>query len=235
MKVIILSAGFGTRLYPLTKNKAKSLLEVKGKPLIDYTINKIPDEIKETIIVSSGKFYNDFLKWNVKHQNKFKIINDKTFTTEERLGGIGDLWLAIQKEKICDDLLIILGDNFFDFDLGGFLEFFKKEKNISVGLHKTNIEEAKKFGVAEVENNKLINVEEKPENPTSNLIVTGFYIIPKEKISLIEDYMKTDKNKEGVTYLIKDWLEKEPISTYIFEGKWNDMGDIETYNKVNEI
>ncbi|MBU1252329.1 MAG: nucleotidyltransferase family protein [Nanoarchaeota archaeon] len=232
MKAIILAAGFGTRLHPFTLEKPKSLLEIKGMPLIDYIIEKIPRSVDETILVSNAKFYSSFLEWKKTSGAKLKILNDGVLVNEERLGGIADLWLAIQREKINDDLLIILGDNFFDFNLETFLDLFYKDKKISIGLYQTDFQKAKKFGVAEVEGNDLIDIEEKPDKPKSDLIVTGLYLIPKEKISLIQEYMKTNKDKGGITYLIKDWLGKEKIKACTFKGGWEDIGDVETYEKL---
>jgi len=232
MKIVILAAGFGTRLYPLTLEKPKALLEIKGKPLIDYVIEKIPEN-NEIIVVSSGKFYDNFLEWNKRHKNKLKIIDDKTQKNEERLGGIGDLWLAIKEEKIDDDILIILGDNFFGFEISDFIKDFEENKEIMLGVYETNKEHAKKFGVANIDKEgNLIEIEEKPKNPKTNLIITGLYAIPKEKITNIEEYIKSNKNREGITYLIKDLMNKEKIKVHKFIGKWYDIGSLEDYNKL---
>jgi len=231
MKAIILAAGFGTRLHPLTENKAKPLLEIKGRPLLDYIVKKIPSDVEEIILVSNGKFYDDFVKWNDNSEKKLKIINNGVFSNEERQGGISDLWLAISKLGI-DDILVLHGDTLFDFSLEEFVNSFKEARNVSIGLHKMDFEEAKRFGVVEVSHGKIIGIEEKPKEPKSDLIMAGFYIIPKEKIVLIEDYLKTDKNKEGVTFLIQDWVGKEPISPFVFEGVLEDIGTREVYERL---
>ncbi|PIO08459.1 hypothetical protein COU59_01590 [Candidatus Pacearchaeota archaeon CG10_big_fil_rev_8_21_14_0_10_34_12] len=231
MKTVILAAGFGTRLYPLTLNKSKVLLEIKGKPLVDYTIEKIPRK-EGIVIVTNGKFYNDFQEW-AKNHPKIKIVNDNVFENENRLGGIGDLWLAIEKEKIYDDLLIVLGDNFFGFEISDFVETFKKNQEIMMGVYETSIEQAKKFGVVEIDDDmNLKGVEEKPENPRSNLIIAGLYALPKENIKDIREYVRSGKNNEGVTYLIKDLMKREKIKVHQFRGEWHDIGSLEDYKKL---
>src|SRR3989338_949502 len=198
MKAIILCAGYATRLYPLTLDKPKSLLEISGKPILDYIVGKIEKikEVDEIFVVANEKFYNHFGEWLNENKGKFekkiKIVNDETISNETRLGGIGDLDFVIRKEKINDDLLVILGDNLFDFDLISFSEFFKTKNETCVGVYDLkNKEEVKHLGVLEIKNQKLISFEEKPQNPKSTIVSTGIYLFPKKEIKTINDYMKT--------------------------------------------
>ena len=134
MKAIILCAGYATRLYPLTLDKPKALLPIHDRALLDYTIDKLPENIKEIIIVSNDKYYENFLSWATKYGNRMKVLNDETTSNETRLGGIGDLWFAIEKEKVDDDILVLCGDNLFDFDLADFINFFEKHNKSAVFL-----------------------------------------------------------------------------------------------------
>ena len=241
MKAIILCAGYATRLYPLTLDKPKSLLPIFGKPILNYIIEKIEDigGIDEIFVVINDRFSDAFAGWlgdfGKFFEKKIKIINDGTNTNETRLGGIGDLDFAIKREKISDDLLVILGDNFFDFSLTSFLEFFKRTKRICVGVYDLkDKEQAKKFGVLKVGNNRLISFEEKPQNPESTIISTGIYLFPREDLKRVSDYMKTDKSKDGPGYFILDLLKTQEIHTFEFKGKWFDIGTKEIYERVNE-
>ena len=192
MKAIVLCAGYATRLYPLTLDKPKSLLEISEKPLLNYIIEKIekiPD-IDEIFVVANDKFHKQFLDWLNDYENNFtkkiNIINDGTTSNENRLGGVGDLDLTIRKEKINEDLLVVLGDNLFDFDLNSMISFFNKINGITVGIYDLkDWEQAKNFGVFEVKNNKLISFEEKPQNPKSTIISTGVYLFPKKDLKKI--------------------------------------------------
>ena len=239
MKAIILCAGYATRLYPLTLDKPKSLLEVSGKPILDYIVGKIEKikEVDEIFVVANEKFYNHFEKWLEENKKyfvkKINIINDQTETNETRLGGIGDLDFVIRKEKINDDLLVVLGDNLFDFDLISFSEFFKQNNGVCIGVYDLkNKGEAKQLGVLEIKNKKLISFEEKPQNPKTTIISTGIYFFPKEEITTIKNYMKTDKPKDGPGYLILDLLKSQKIHAFEFKGKWFDIGTKEVYEKI---
>ncbi|MBI2043530.1 nucleotidyltransferase family protein [Candidatus Pacearchaeota archaeon] len=242
MKAVILCAGFATRLYPLTLDKPKSLLEISGKPLLNYIVEKIEkiNEINEISIVTNEKFLSQFEKWlqenTKKFEKKIKIINDGTKTNETRLGGIGDLDFAIKKEKINEDLLVVLGDNLFDFDLISFLEFFKKKNEVCIGVYDLkNKEKVRQLGVLEIKNQKLISFEEKPQNPKSTIISTGIYFFPGKNLKKISDYMKTDKPKDGPGYLILNLLNSQDIHVFEFRGKWFDIGTKEIYEKVKDM
>ena len=235
MKAIILCAGYATRLYPLTINKPKHLLEIKGRPILDYIIDKIPKNM-EIILVTNDKFYNNFENWTNKQERKIKVLNDGTLSNEDRLGGIGDLYFVIQKEKINEDIFVILGDNLSDFDLGKFIDFFNKNKKTSLGVFEFKHTDLTKMGVVEAKDNKMISFEEKPKIPKSNLASTGFYIFTKNDLNNIKEYMKTDKPKDAPGFLIKDFFDNgEEIDVFTFTGRWYDIGNKEIYEEVNKI
>ena len=223
----------------MTLDKPKSLLEINGKPVLSYLVEKIErlDNVDEIFIVTNEKFYSHFDEWLKENQKKFakkiKIVNDETKTNETRLGGIGDLNFVLEKEKISDDLLVVLGDNLFDFDLISFLQFFKKINEVVVGVYDLkDFEEAKNFGVFEIKNSKLLSFEEKPQNPKTTIISTGIYFFPEKDLKKIGEYMKTEKPKDGPGFLILDLLNSQGVHTFEFKGKWFDVGTKETYEKL---
>ena len=221
-------------MYPLTENKAKPLLPIGGRPILDHIIEKIPSGLGEIIVVSNDKFYKDFLDWSMKYENKIKVLNDGSTSNETRLGGIGDLWLAIEKEKIDDDILLILGDNIFDFDLKKIVDFFGKMKKDVVVLHDVkDLEEAKKFGVVSIKNNKIISFEEKPQNPKSTLISTGIYIFSKDTVKKIKEYLEEGNSNDGPGYLIHYLIKTQDVYALLLDGFWYDIGSKETYEKIN--
>lgn len=242
MKVLILAAGYAVRLQPLTLTTPKPLLEVGGRKMIDRILDKVSDVkgIDCIYVVSNHKFIKNFEEWVKKTElnKKISLIDDDTLTNETRLGAIRDIELVIRKKSISDDLLVIAGDNLFEFDLNKFLKFAKARGNsVSVALHDIgDLEAAKKFGVLRIDNNDMIvDFEEKPEKPKSTLISTGIYYFPKEKISGILDYIASkDAKLDAPGYYIKWLFANDKVYGFAFAEKWCDIGDIESYKKADE-
>ncbi|MFC1710898.1 sugar phosphate nucleotidyltransferase [Nanoarchaeota archaeon] len=210
MKCVILCAGFGTRLYPLTENKAKPLLDIKGKPMLTHIFDKlgIVEDIEEVYVVCNGRFYMQFTWWlqNLKNslKEKTRIINDNVMSNEERLGGLGDLNLAIDSENIDDDLLLILGDNLFDLSLKDFVNYFKEKENPCIGVYDIkDFEKVKKYGNLELdETGKVTSFIEKPENPKTTLAGTGIYAFTKQNVEELKQYLADGNKKEGPGFFL---------------------------------
>lgn len=236
MKAVILCAGYATRLYPFTINEPKALLMVNGKPLLSYTVNNMERirEIDKIYVVTNDKFNKNFIEWKKKEDGKIEIINDGTKTNEERLGGVMDFSLAL--EKIEDDIFVVFGDLFFNFPLKRFVDYFNKNKKICVALHDLkDREKAKRFGVLEMDGEKIIGFEEKPKNPKSTLINAGAYIFPKEAIADLKNYIDSDKTKENIGYIIIDFIERrKDMRGFVFDEEWRDIGTIEDYEKIKQ-
>ncbi|MBW3004453.1 nucleotidyltransferase family protein [Candidatus Woesearchaeota archaeon] len=233
MKAIVLAAGYATRLYPLTKDKAKPLLPVGNKLMIDWIIDKIKEvpAIDEIIIVTNARFYEDFKKW-AEGKEKIKILNDDTTSNEDRLGVVDDIIFAIEKENIAEDLMIVGGDNLFEFDLNELVKL-SKEKNASViaAFDVKKIEEARKLGnVIADDAGKIIDIEEKPQNPKSTLAATLCYFIRAEDIP---DAI-SQKNTIGVP-LPKLLMKTKPVYAVVYTEPWYDIGSHEQYEEVNKI
>ncbi len=240
MKVLILAAGYGTRLYPLVKDTPKALLDINGKSLVNYVLDKIKsfDGLSEVLLVTNNKFYSIFVEW-AKAQKNFscpiKIVNDGTNTPDDRLGSIGDIQFVIKKEAINEDVLVIGSDNLFDYSLDEYILFSKKFKDsVTIGLYDIkNLEEAKNFGVVGIDaTKKITSFEEKPANPKSTLISMCCYYLPKATLGLVEVYLtETKKADKAGDYL--RWLsEKNNVYGFNFFGKWYDIGSIESYKEA---
>lgn len=236
MKAVILCAGYATRLYPFTINEPKALLMVNGKPLLLYTVKNIERirEIDKIYVVTNDKFNKNFIEWKQNEDSNVEIINDGTSKNEERLGGVMDFALAL--EKIEDDIFVVFGDLFFNFPLKKFVNYFNKNKKICVALHDLkDREKAKRFGVLKMDEERIIGFEEKPENPKSTLINAGAYIFPKEAIADLKSYIKSDKNKENIGYIIMDFIRQgKEVRGFAFEEDWHDIGTIEDYEKIKK-
>jgi len=242
MKVLILAAGYATRLYPLTKDKAKPLLPVKGTPIINFIIRKIEslDEVDKIYVVTNQKFYDFFCQWrnNYRFNKEIKIINDKTLKDETKLGAIGDIDYVVKNEDINDDLLIVAGDNLFDFNLTEFKDKAKKvAPAVSIGIYDVKEKKlAKLYGVVSLsDNNQILELQEKPEIPKSSLIAVGIYLIPKEKLDLIHNYLDEGNTPDEPGYFIRWLCQKDRVYGIPLTGKWFDIGSIESYHRANAI
>lgn len=243
MKAIILAAGYATRMYPLTLNKPKALLKIKDKVILDYILQKIEEvrDIDDIFIVTNNIFYKQFLEWlksnQMNYNQKIQVISDDTNSNETRLGGVGDLVYVINKMKVSDDILVLNSDNLFDFSLNDAVKIFKDKKTIVNGTYiLDDKEKIRKHGVVLIDSGKIIDFEEKPINPRSNIISIGIYLFPRDMISRIIDYNNSNEDKEGPGYLIKHFLKKGyEIHSYLFNGKLLDIGSLDVYNKIDEL
>ncbi len=237
IKAIIPAAGYATRLYPLTLEKPKHLLEVKGKPIIEHVMNKITGlEIDEVYIVTNLKYYIVFKNWleNYKSKIPIKLLNDRTTSNENRLGQIGDIQFVIEKERIDDDLLIVAGDNLFNFSLKPAFEFFQKNDFIVNALYDAkSLKVAKEQGVAIIDkDNKFIGFQEKPEKPESTLISLGIYFLKKGQISLFKKYIEEGNNPDKMGYFMTWVIERMPVYGYVYYEKWFDIGWVESLEQA---
>ncbi len=242
MKAIIPAAGYGTRLYPLTKNKPKALLEVKGEPVINHILKKIEeiDEIDEVFIVTNARFFNQFSEWARSFQKKtrikIKVLNDGTSSEKNRLGAIGDKHFVIKKEKIDDDVLVISSDNLFDFSLKEIHEVFRKKNSPVVGLYDVGSKEkARLYGVVSVDSNgRMTAFQEKPKKPNSTLASTGIYFYTRKSISLLEQYVREGNSLDAPGNFV-EWLHKNSeVYGHAPEGKWFDIGSFASLEKARK-
>jgi len=242
MKALILAAGYGTRLYPLTKNTAKPLLTFNGKAMVNWLLEKIQDftDLNEVMVVTNDKFFPHFQAWAKENKNfsaPISIINDGTKSNEDRLGSIGDIDFVLKQKKINEDLLVLGGDNLFDYDLTDYISFAqKKSPKVSIGLYDIrNIEEAKIFGVVQIDKDKkIVSFEEKPQKPKSSLIAMCLYYFPKASFKFINAYIHQSKKADAAGGYI-GWLsEQETVFGYDFQGKWYDIGSLEAYEAAQK-
>lgn len=240
MKCLILAAGYATRLYPLTENFPKPLLEVAGKPILDWLIDDMVQTglVDEYIVISNHKFAHIFEMWAKKRNNaKCSIIDDGTMSNEGRLGAVKDIQFAIEQLQLDDDLLVMAGDNLLDFSLAGFVEY-GKEKNATCVMRYYEPDEAKlhKTGVAEVaEDGRLLAMEEKPAQPKSHWCIPAFYYYTREDIRLIKKGIESGCGIDAPGSFIAWLCQQTKVYAWEMSGKRYDIGNLESYEEVKKV
>ena len=241
MKAIVLAAGYATRLYPLTKNQPKPLLKIAGKNILDYIVEKMErvEAIGEIIIVTNDKFTDHFEQWkkSASYTKQVTIVNDGTTTNDNRLGAIGDIQHVIETQQVTDDLMVLAGDNLFDFELTDFVSYFnEKETDCITAYQESNKEQLKRAGVVDLtDTGEVLSFEEKPSQPKSNYCVPAFYLYKKESLPLFKEYLKEGNNPDAPGHFIPYLITHRNVHAYLFEGKRYDIGTVDSYNKVNQL
>lgn len=245
MNVLILAAGYATRLYPLTQTKAKPLLEVAGKPMLDWVINNLApiSAIEKVYVVTNNKFAADFQAWADQHHSQnpklaFEIINDGSTSDADKLGAIGDINLCIARGNLAaSDLIVVAGDNLFSQSLEEFGAFCQNARKPVLALYDVgNTEEAKKYGVVAVDEKGVItSFEEKPAEPKSTLIGIALYYYPKETVPMFATYIAAGNNPDQPGRFVQWLYQQTEVQTWKVPGTWFDVGSKETLEEANRI
>ena len=237
MRALILAAGYGTRLYPLTIDIPKALLEIGKKRLLDFLIEKVVQaKIKDITVVTNDRFYYDFLEWSRQYDFPINILNDQTKSPEERLGAVGDVEFVLKNESIDDDVLVLGGDNLYSWDLKDFCKFAGGGKKPVVGLYDVgDLEKAKRFGIVALDKDGTItSFEEKPKEPRSTLAGTCIYYFPKSFLSMMDTYTTANPDKDTIGQYIA-WLSQQTsVHGYVFEGDWMDIGHKDSLEEAQD-
>ncbi len=240
MKALIMAAGYATRLYPLTENQPKPLLPVAGKPIIEYIIEKIESfpNIDKIYVVTNNKFHIHFEEWKDKFSYKIpiEIINDGTLTNDDRLGAIGDMHYVVTNKNIDDDLLVVAGDNLFDFDLAKLRDFSQDKGIVICAYDVEDFSLATQYGIVSVGNDgKVTSFVEKPADPPSTLAALGLYVFKQDKLPLLRRYVNEGNNTDAPGYFIQWAYKVDDVYSYVFHGQWYDIGDLKSYESANKL
>ena len=227
MKTLILAGGFATRLWPLSEKHAKPLLLLAGKTILAHILEKISQEAN-VVLLTNKKFESAFrLELDSLGRENVEIFCEDAHSDGEKLGALGAISVACQELKIEDDLLVLAGDNLLPALQISDLESDSDSARIAVRQLETK-EEARKFGVVELEGERVIGFEEKPDFPKSTLVSTGFLFFGKNILPIVHEYAK--KSPDALGGIFPELLRKEvSISAVKVGGEWFDIGSFETY------
>ncbi len=238
MKCLILAAGYATRLYPLTENFPKPLLEVQGKTILDWLIDDMDrtGEIDEYIVISNHKFAEHFNSWAKKKSQKITVVDDGTSTNETRLGAVCDIQFAIEKLQLDDSMIVLAGDNLLDFSLSTFIKYaVRKNASCIMRYYESDFSKLLKCGVVEIdENDKILSMTEKSPTPKTNWCCPPFYFYTKNDAKLVKKGIESGCGTDAPGSFIA-WL-STVSDVYAMEmpGKRYDIGNLESYEKVKK-
>jgi len=232
MEALILAAGYATRLGQLTADRAKPLLPVGSRPMIDYIFDQLAQmpEIQRVNVVSNAKFAGQFDEWAAGHgaAKPISVVNDGTSSDATKLGAVGDIRLVVKRNQIDDDLLVVAGDNLFDFPLQSFVDFFRGH-GAAVGLYDTgDLAIMTQYATVQVDpdTERIIDFVEKPAEPRSTLAATAIYLWKREHLDLLGRYQG---NLDAPGHYIQWLTQQVPVYGFRIPGEWRDIGNLEQY------
>jgi len=243
MKALVLAAGYATRLRPLTDAQAKPLLPLAGRPMIDYVCDRIDeiDEVEDIHVVTNSRFAAAFEAWAASRAGRLRPIvhDDGTSSNDDRLGAIADVRFVVERAGLDgDDLVVVAGDNLFDFSLRAQVDFWRsQERGSCLAVYRCD-DHARltSYGIVELApDGRVCSFVEKPAQPASNLIATATYVFSAEHIALVDRYLGEGNSPDQPGHFLA-WLhEHEPVFGYAFDGMWLDIGDHDQLRQADEI
>jgi len=240
MKNVVIAAGYATRLGELTRNFPKPLLKIGDNTILGRMLDDIDtiNAIDEHIIITNHRFAGIFEEWSrgVHYTKPITIVDDGTETNETRLGAVCDLLFAMEKLHIDDDLLVVAADNLLFFSFSEFVDFAKEKATSCIMCHEQpSIEKLQRTGVIVVdEHMKVLNMEEKPQEPKSHWAVPPFYIYQKKDLELVRHSVENGCGKDAPGNLAHYMVEHTTMHAWPMTAGRFDIGSLDTYYQAVE-
>ena len=236
MKCLILAAGYATRLYPLTENFPKPLLEVGGKTILDWLLDDMDamGVIDEYVVISNHKYYQHFVNWAATKTMKITVVDDGTSSNETRLGAVRDIQFALDSLQLDDDMLVMAGDNLLDFSMTKFIRYaLEKNAPCTMRYYEPSFQKLLKSGIVTVdEKDQITKMTEKVPNPETNWVSVAFYYYPRETAQQIGQALADGCGVDAPgSFMI--WVSQRTTS-YAMEmpGHRYDVGNLDSYQKI---
>lgn len=234
MKGVILAGGIGSRMYPCTKVTNKHLLPVYNKPMIYYPLLTLVNAgIKEIMIVSGPGHAGHFV--NLLGSGKEFGIK-LTYEVQEEAGGISQALSLAEDFANNEPIIVILGDNIFEDNIKNYINEFEKQNNgARIFLKEVGLKAARRFGIALIDGDKVVYVEEKPKNPKSNLAMTGLYMFDPKIFNIIKSQKPSARGEIEITDTIYYYVKQGNCYYSIINGFWSDAGTFESLNRASNL
>lgn len=237
MKALVLAAGYATRLYPLTLDRPKALLEIGGKPMLDRVLERLQAMgVDETIVVTNAKFTPHFEEW-ARGKEQVTIVNDGTTSNDDRLGAIGDIGFVVNELGIHDDLVVVAGDNLFGEDVSGFASYGRDVDAPVLAVHDIgDLARMHEYNQIEIDDDgRIVFFEEKPTSARTTLAGVALYYYPRKTLPLIRQYLAEGNNPDQPGRMIQWLYPRTPVYTWQLPGEWYDIGSAETLEEADRI
>jgi len=232
MKAIVLAGGTGTRLYPLTKVTNKHLLPVGRYPMIFYPIYRLKQASLTEILIVTGKDHMGNVMELLGSGTNYGV--EFTYKVQDQAGGIAEALGLARNFVGKDSCAVILGDNIFEDDLTPYVEAFVKQQSGAKILLK-EVSDSTRFGVAELMDDKIISIEEKPKQPKSNYAVTGIYMYDFNVFDIVKTLKPSGRGELEITDVNNAYIRKSILTYNILKGWWTDAGTPESLLKANKL
>jgi glucose-1-phosphate thymidylyltransferase len=237
---ILLAGGYATRLYPLTKDRPKALLPLAGKPILDYIVDALDgsDEVDRMFLVTNAKFACHFEAWAEQRRRgkPVTILSDGTDSNETRLGAIGDIQFVLDRADVdvTDGAYALGTDNIADFDITDIVALARERRASAVFASRiTDPVRLKRMGVALVDSGgRVIDFEEKPQNPKSDLAVPPFYVYSPQAVGMVKRYLEEGNNPDAPGHFIAWLIRHCPVYACVTDKSVRDIGTTESYEAV---
>jgi glucose-1-phosphate thymidylyltransferase len=238
VKALVLAAGYATRLRPLTDTWAKELLPVGGTPILDSiveSIEQVPD-VDEIHVVTNDRKAPAFERWA--EGKDVQVHNDGTTSNDDRLGAIGDMRFVVERAGIDDHMLVVAGDNLFEFSLAHFVGFWHG-KGVASAIAVRDVgslELASRYGVVDLAaDDRVLDFVEKPPDPPSTLAAIATYVFHRTHVPLLATYLAGGNEPDQPGRFVA-WLHRrEPVYAWRFTGEWFDIGDLEQLQLADNL
>ena len=238
MKCLILAAGYATRLYPLTENFPKPLLQVKGKTILDWLVDDIHTAglVDEFVVISNHRFAHHFEDWAKTKPQSITVVDDGTESNETRLGAVKDIQFAIDKLGLDEDLLVIAGDNVLDFSLTRFMDYAqKKGTSCILRYYEPSEQKLLKCGVVTIdESDRVLEMTEKSPTPATHWCCPPFYYYTAADARKVAQGIAAGCGTDAPGSFIAWLCKQSPVHAMEMPGKRYDIGNLESYEKVRK-
>jgi glucose-1-phosphate thymidylyltransferase len=233
MKAVVLAGGYATRLWPITKDRPKMLLPVGEDTVIDIIFEDLEedDRVDEVFVSTNEAFAEEFEEYLAESGfEKPTLSVEETRAEDEKFGVVGAIEELIEREGVDDDLVVVAGDNLLSFEMSEFIDYFESKGTPAIAAYDVgSYDKAKSYGLVELDGERVVDFQEKPENPKSTLVSIACYAFRKEDLPKFSAYLEDGNNPDEPGWFIQ-WLQaNEDVHAFTFDGAWFDIGTPDSY------